>query len=140
MDSNYSILIVDDNPGDQHLIKTFFKKINPAVTIHSVNDGSELLVFFKSRNTTELPRFIITDIKMPDIGGVEVIKFLKKDVILVDIPVYVLTSCTDFKTRVKSMITGASGFYQKPVNASELKNIFREILVQEGLLVRVDAL
>jgi CheY-like chemotaxis protein len=140
MDLKYSILIVDDNPGDQHLIRTFFKKISPHITVNSVNDGNELLHFFKSSPSTEHPRFIITDINMPNLGGVEVIKFLKKDAALVDIPVYVLTSCTDFKTKVRSMITGASGFYEKPVDTRELKNIFQEILTQEGLLVRVESL
>lgn len=137
MDLHYSILVVDDNVNDQHLIKNFFKKINPAVNVHSVNDGAELLGFFRNVSKTELPKFIITDINMPRVGGVEVIKLLKKDKILVDIPVYVLTSCSDFKTRVKSMITGASGFYEKPLIPSELKTIFEEILSEQNLLVTV---
>jgi CheY-like chemotaxis protein len=140
METQYSVLVVDDNPSDQHLIKTFFRKIDPQITVVSVNDGTELLIFFKSASKTEYPRFIITDINMPNLGGVEVIKYLKNDTILVDIPVYVLTSCSDFKTRVRSMITGASGFYEKPMHSGEFKAIFQDILTQEGLLVRVDSL
>ncbi|MGZ3898863.1 MAG: response regulator [Bacteroidia bacterium] len=137
MELHYSILIVDDNAHDQHLIRNFFKKMNPHVNVHSVNDGAELLDFFETVNRAELPRFIITDINMPRVGGVEVIKIMKKDMVLVDIPVYVLTSCADFKTKVKSMITGASGFYEKPLDPSGLKTIFEEILLRENLLVAV---
>lgn len=138
MYTNYSIIIVDDDVNDQNLISIFFKKVNPDITVNVVNNGEELLQYLgKCTKVSGFPKFIITDINMPYVGGIEAIKKVKQDSVFVDIPIYVLTSCADFKTKVKSMILGASGYYQKPFNSSELKSIFEKILEQEGLLVKI---
>ena len=109
----FQILLVEDNQGDVLLIKEAFSQSPLPFILNSVNDGS--LVFdFLNQNST-LPDLILTDINMPETGGIELLGNLKEDDKFSSIPVFMLTSST-LNTEIElARSLGANGFIVKGI-------------------------
>ena len=91
------ILLVEDNPNDAELTLRTLKKHHIANTCFVVTDGEEALDFLFHRGKYEqrdnsTPRVIFLDIKLPKINGLEVLKKIKQDEHLRNIPIVMLTS------------------------------------------------
>src|SRR5690348_4711580 len=95
------ILIVEDNPGDAELAIRALKKQHLANNVIHLLDGAEALDFifgagnYASRNTNHVPRVILLDLKMPKVGGLEVLEKIKSDPRTKAIPVVILTSSAE---------------------------------------------
>lgn len=79
------ILVVDDDPGITLLLKRIITKKGHQIVI--AGNGWEGLKLAQE----ELPDLIFTDVRMPDLGGVELASFLKADPNLQHIPVIILS-------------------------------------------------
>lgn len=84
MKTYYStILVVEDDPNDQLLIKLAFRKIGVTSPVHVVSGGEEAIAYmcgegkYADRQKYAYPTFIMTDLKMP-VDGFAVLDFLKK--------------------------------------------------------------
>ena len=87
------ILLVEDNSGDEELALLAFqvnKVPNPVVV---ARDGQEAIDYLFDQGK-ELPAFILLDLKIPKINGLEVLKRVRADARTKLIPVIVLTSST----------------------------------------------
>ncbi len=79
------VLVVDDDPGITLLLKRIItKKGHQSCSASNGCDGFNLA-------QTELPDLIFTDIRMPDMGGVELVELLKADPFLSHIPIVILS-------------------------------------------------
>src|SRR5213593_980062 len=82
------ILLVEDDPNDVELTLRAFR----------ARDGAEALAFFCGEETHPLrdigvmPRVVLLDLKLPKVGGLEVLRRLKADPRTRSLPVVVLTS------------------------------------------------
>jgi sigma-B regulation protein RsbU (phosphoserine phosphatase) len=109
------ILIADDNKDMIYLIK---KRFDPENYIFiEAYDGEETL----TRVRDEHPDLILLDLKMPRKNGMEVLKEIKEDFELKDIPVIVLTVVSDEKEKIRALEIGANDFLVKPPEAAELR-------------------
>ncbi len=79
------VLVVDDDPGITLLLKRVIAKKGHQILI--AGNGWEGLKLAQA----EIPDMIFTDIRMPDLGGVELAGFLKADPALQHIPVVILS-------------------------------------------------
>jgi two-component system, response regulator len=124
------ILIVEDNAGDAELTIRALKKKNLANNVIHLTDGSEALDFifgegeFSSRNIENAPKIILLDLKMPKVGGLDVLKRLKSDPRTKGIPVIILTSSAEDPDIKKSYELGANSYIVKPV---EFNNFSRTV-------------
>ena len=79
-----SILLVEDNPDDVELNLRALRKHNITNQIVVVKDGAEALDYlfgagsFLGRDASQLPTLILLDLKLPKIGGLEVLKRLRR--------------------------------------------------------------
>src|SRR3990172_9525345 len=95
------ILLVEDNDGHTKLILRAFKEDRLANPVNCVRDGEEALDYLYRRGdyadpkNSPRPDIILLDLKLPKIDGLEVLKTVKEDETLREIPVVVLTSSTD---------------------------------------------
>ncbi|MCB2217801.1 sigma-54-dependent transcriptional regulator [Desulfofustis glycolicus] len=108
-----NILVIDDEPDIRLSLSSFLKRLG-----HSVNcaeNGEEGLKLFHS-NTFEI---VITDIRMPIMGGLELLKQIKR-VERSPIDVIVFTGHGDMDSAVKALQYGAYDYLQKPINVKEL--------------------
>jgi len=118
------ILIVEDDKYLARTLKKLFDKKNLESEI--AFNGKEALTKIK-----ENPDFsiILTDLVMPEMGGMELIENVKNT--HPDIEIIVMTGYGDIKTAVEAMKKGASDFITKPFDKEELLNIINKILKKE---------
>src|SRR5437868_4676223 len=92
------ILLVEDNPDDAELTLRAFRRHHLANRVRVVRDGVEALDFlfgqgaFAARSAADLPRLMLLDLKLPRVGGIEVLRRVRQDRRTLTIPVVVLTS------------------------------------------------
>lgn len=126
-----TILLVEDDPADQKLIKSMMEKQNIAYELSIASCAEEALDFLRSiENHTRAftrPDLIILDLNMPGMGGREFLKHIKTDEGLKQIPVVVLTCSNSEADIVDSYKLQAAGFVTKPAGLDELERVIRKI-------------
>ena len=125
------ILLVEDDPGDQKLVKVSLKKQRLANELHIVDSGEEALDFLYQRGKynggTLRPDLILLDLNMPGMGGKEFLRRIKEDDDLRKIPVVILTTSDSEQDIIDSYRLHASGYVKKPVDLNEFKGVMKEI-------------
>ncbi len=126
-----SILLVEDDPGDQKLIKVSLKNQKIANELHIVGSGEEAMEFLYHRGKYSdgmpFPDLILLDLKMPGMGGKEFLRRIKQDERMKKIPVVILTSSDSEKDILDSYNLQASGYVKKPVELEDFKRVVKEI-------------
>ena len=108
------IMVVDDDPLNVKLMSAMLSTERYA--IESASDGREAIEKIKINP----PDIILLDAVMPHIDGFEVLKILKGDTHLMDIPVVMLTGLDGIDYKIKGLEYGADEFISKPINLREL--------------------
>lgn len=134
------ILLIDDNSDDIHLtaraLTKAFAELGETHEVIVAKDGVEALGAFFGNGpfakgeTGALPKLILLDLKMPKLGGLEVLQCIRFEPRMKDIPVLILTSSRADLDIEDSRTLGADGFLQKPLNVPE----FKEALSRLGLI------
>jgi two-component system, response regulator len=128
------ILLVEDSDADAEMIMRALRKggvVNKLVRVH---DGVEALEFvfregaFGQRSSGQ-PKLILLDLKMPRLGGIEVLRRLKAVDQTKVIPVVMLTSSAEERDIVESYNLGVNSYLVKPVNFTS----FTDVIAQAGL-------
>lgn len=126
-----TILLVEDDPGDQKLIKHSLIDSKMASDLYIVDSGEEALDFLYRRgnygNGTPRPDLILLDLNMPGMGGKECLRQIKRDDRLRVIPVNILTTSDSDKDIMDSYKLHANGYLKKPVDLPEFKEIMKKI-------------
>jgi two-component system response regulator len=120
------VLLVEDNDNDAELTIRAFKKCNITSKLYRVKDGVEALDFiagsgaFEERDSRELPRLILLDLKMPRLNGIDVLRSLKGDERTHAIPVVVMTSSSEPRDLDECYQLGVNGYVAKPIEYAAL--------------------
>ncbi len=126
-----TILLVEDDPGDQKLIKVSLKNQKIANKLYIVGTGEEAMAFLYHRGKysgrVPFPDLILLDLKMPGMGGKEFLRRIKQDERMKKIPVVILTSSDSDKDILDSYKLQASGYIKKPVELEDFKRVVKEI-------------
>lgn len=115
------ILLVEDNPDDEELTLRALRQGNVANEVAVARDGSEALDFLFStgnhagRDPAQMPTVVLLDLKLPKLGGIDVLKRMRADPRTKLIPVVVLTSSSEEEDMVRSYESGANSYVRKPV-------------------------
>lgn len=116
------ILIVEDNPDDLEMTLRALRKAKLANRIEVARDGAEALDYLfaqgphAARRVENGPRFILLDLKLPKIDGLEVLRRVKGDPRTKKIPVVVLTSSKEQPDVLDCYHLGVNSYIVKPVN------------------------
>jgi two-component system response regulator len=116
------ILYIEDNPSDIELTLRALKKHNVANSVQIIKDGEEALEYifatgrYANRDKMEKPKVILLDLKLPKVGGLEILKRLKAEEQTKTIPVVVLTSSREEKDMIESYNYGVNSYVVKPIN------------------------
>jgi CheY-like chemotaxis protein len=98
---NSEIILIEDSESDAEIILRALKKANIMNSVKHIVDGEKALEYFFGKNGDayqgSCPKFILIDMKMPKVNGLEVIKKLKDDEKTKRIPIIVLTSSNENK-------------------------------------------
>ena len=109
------VLAVDDDMINLKLLKSMLKKSGKVKEVIEAKNGSDAIGELKGRDDIDL---ILLDIIMPIMGGIDMLKVVRADDSLRQLPIIVLT--TDETKKVEALECGANGFLMKPIRNEEL--------------------
>ena len=113
-----SVMLVEDNPEDVFFTKRVLKQ-SGIEQITVVGDGQAALVTLEEMAADgRLPNLVLLDINLPVMGGIEMLKVIRADESLRQLPVIVLT--TDETKKGEALECGANGFLMKPVREKDV--------------------
>ncbi len=120
MNSLNPILLVEDSLQDIELRVAALEEIQVANRVIVLHDGAEALTFLRETlqesEGRALPAVILLDIKMPKVSGIDVLKFLKADPQLKELPIVMLTSSREGADIDRCYRLGVNAYVVRPVD------------------------
>lgn len=123
MSAPRKVLVVEDSGATRELLRAALETLG-VVEVHMAVSGFEALKVLP-RHRFEL---IITDINMPDINGLELINFVKKNPHYRDTPLFVVTTEGREQDRDRGLRLGANEYVVKPFAPEQLSALVRQYL------------
>jgi two-component system response regulator len=129
------ILLVEDNDDDVELTLRALRRNRVANRVDVVRDGAEALEYvfatgsYAGRDVRDTPNLVLLDLKLPKVGGLEVLERLRADPRTHRLPVVILTSSNVESDLARSYDLGANSYIRKPVDFTQ----FMEAVNQLGL-------
>ena len=124
------ILIVEDNEGDVGLIEEVFEESKIKNSLHVAEDGEEAVLYLHGEGKfsgSPRPDIIILDLNLPNKDGREVLKQIKEDDNLHNIPVIVLTTSNAEKDILGVYDLHANAYVTKPLDFDQFMKVVGSI-------------
>lgn len=118
-----TILIVDDSVSMRQLIS--FALADAGYDVISASNGKEAL----SKLDSSRVRMVITDLNMPEMDGIELIRRLRSDAASRFIPVVMLTTESQESKKREGRVAGAAGWIVKPFSPGHLLGVVKKFVV-----------
>ena len=125
-DKKIRILLVEDNLVDAAVTRQVLKHNHQTDLILAAN-CKEALALLQSKSRSDLPQLILLDLNLPDISGIELLRRIKKDKSLHEIPVVILTMSNEDQDIQKSYDLGASSYLVKPISDEALMLVIKKL-------------
>lgn len=129
---NPTILVADDNEFDRDLVARAFNHIGVTTPVKFVCGGFEAIRYvlgdgeYSNRTRFGFPSFILTDLKMDEGDGFDVLQFLQRHPQWSVVPIVVLTASIDADDIKRAFLLGASAYHVKP---SSYKALVHQLIV-----------
>ncbi|MGE5853217.1 MAG: sigma-54-dependent transcriptional regulator [Deltaproteobacteria bacterium] len=132
MNANANILVVDDDPDIREVLKDRLESLG--YNVFAGASGVEALELLEKQN----PQIVLMDIEMPEMGGLEALKEIRKRQI--DITVVMITAHGTIERAVEAIRQGAYDFIPKPFEPDHIALIVQRALERERLKRGVEVL
>lgn len=126
------ILVAEDNPNDIELALAAFEESHLINQVDIVHNGIEALDYLFCRGSYSTrenlaPAFVLLDIQMPGLDGIEVLKEIRNSKELKNLPVVMLTSSNIESDVLNCYMLGANGYVVKPINFDDFVKTIKAI-------------
>ena len=127
------ILLVEDNTDDEALTLRALTRNNIGNEVVVARDGEEALEWllaegrYAERNIHDQPALVLLDLKLPKIGGLEVLRRMRENPATRLIPVVILTSSREEDDRLKGYTNGANSYVRKPIDFAHFVEAVRQV-------------
>jgi CheY-like chemotaxis protein len=133
------ILYAEDDPRDSELTLAAFSESKLANEVVVVTDGAQALDYLHGRaayvgRAPGLPAFVLLDLKMPKVDGLEVLRQMKADSVLKVVPVIMLTSSREEGDLIRSYTSGANAYVVKPIDFAAFMRAIKELSMFWGVI------
>ncbi|MBA1433541.1 MAG: response regulator [Epsilonproteobacteria bacterium] len=118
------VLAVDDDIINLKLLKSMLMKSGHVKEVIEAKNGSDAIGELKARDDIDL---ILLDIIIPIMGGIDMLKVVRADDNLRQLPIIVLT--TDETKKSEALEYGANGFLMKPIRNDDLISKMETVIV-----------
>lgn len=118
-----TILVVDDSPTIRRMVRAALGTLN-SVTFAEAGSGLQAIEML----AVQPVHAVVLDLNMPDMHGLDVLKFLRSHARYRQLPVMILTTRGDETSREHALDAGASSYMTKPFSPAELLTSVRELL------------
>ncbi len=129
------ILHAEDEPAHAAIVRKALQLSVANVQLRQVGDGRAALDYLYRRGSYEdpavspKPDLILLDLRMPHVGGLQVLAIIKEDPELQTIPVVVLTTSDGEEDRSQARACGVVGYLTKPVDFDKFVTMIDELCV-----------
>jgi CheY-like chemotaxis protein len=131
------ILIVEDRAVDLDLMKRAFARRRLLNPIEVARDGEEALAYIDRWEAGEqTPVFILLDLRLPKVDGLEVLRRLKNHPTFSAIPVIVLTTSSEDRDIQEAYRLGCNSYIVKPVEFDKFMEVASQVEVYWGAINR----
>ncbi len=116
------VLLIEDNEGDIKLIEEAITDNNLSIDLELLKDGGQTLQYVEEKiegGYVDLPDLIIMDLNLPKVQGKDLLKVFKKDTILKQIPIIILTTSSLSADINECFSSGANAYLIKPIDIIE---------------------
>jgi two-component system, response regulator len=140
MDADKTILLVEDNPDDVELTLMTLRKNHLANEVVVVREGPEALEYlhgtgrYEGRDASVLPVVVMLDLKLPKLGGLEVLNRIRNHDRTKYLPVVILTSSDEEQDLIRSYALGANSYVRKPVDFGQFQQAVQQLTLYWVLL------
>jgi two-component system response regulator len=130
---NQTILLVEDSDDDADLTMMAFESASIVNPVVRARDGVEALDYlfrrgaYQGRNPAGLPVVVLLDLKLPRIGGHEVLKQIRAAPETKHLPVVILTSSDEDRDRLEAYTNHANSYVRKPVDYDQFVLASRQL-------------
>jgi CheY-like chemotaxis protein len=130
---NIVILLVDDSADDVQLIQRALSQAKITNAVSVVRDGEEALAYlngtaqFADRKSFPFPHLVLLDLKMPRMGGLELLQIIRARPEWTSLRVIVLTSSDQVYDLNKAYQLGAASFLMKPNDFLDFATLIRTL-------------
>lgn len=133
MDEEFPILIAEDDENDAIILERALRKVGIENPFRFCRDGTEVIEYlrgvgqYQDRKQFPFPRVLITDLKMPKMGGLEVLKWLHQHTECNVIPKIVFTASKQESDIQEAYKWGANSYLVKPGGYDRLTQMLKMV-------------
>ncbi|MDT0500543.1 MULTISPECIES: chemotaxis response regulator CheY [unclassified Halomonas] len=127
-DKNMSILVVDDFPTMRRIVRSLLRELG-FTNVEEAEDGQDALNKLKSGGF----EFVVSDWNMPNMDGLEMLKQIRADDSLKELPVLMVTAEAKKENIIAAAQAGANGYVVKPFTSATLEEKLNKIFEKLGM-------
>jgi two-component system chemotaxis response regulator CheY len=117
-------LVVEDSPTMRQMLRIALRRI-PGLKVVEAGDGVEAL---RRLDEGVRPDVILTDINMPEMDGLRLVKWLQGNLAWGDVPIVIITTEDNVDDRDRALALGARAYVTKPLRAPDIVATVRAVL------------
>ena len=124
LDSEMTVVIVEDEEQTRRLYKKQLQRLNPSIHTLAASDGFEALLLIGRHN----PRVVLTDLKMPGMDGFRMIAALQGNTYLKHTEIIVISGLTSEEIQDRGGLPAGVTYFEKPVSIEQLSMHIQSLL------------
>ncbi len=117
-----TIMIVEDSATTRSMIRAVLEEFDEVETVEAAS-GFEAIKLLPSQEVD----LVVTDINMPDINGLELINFMRKDERWLNIPIIIISTERSEEDKRRGVALGANAYITKPFDPEDLQGLVKEL-------------
>jgi CheY-like chemotaxis protein len=120
------LLLVEDNPADVVLARFAVEEADLPGELVVVEDGTDALDYLHRAGAfadADRPAVVLLDIRLPRLDGTEVLRQIRAEPDLADLPVVMLTADDDLHSALGDLASSCDGYLIKPIEATRLREV-----------------
>src|SRR5688572_25994399 len=124
------LLLVEDNPADAELTRFALEDAGIDGDLVVVEDGTDALDYLQGAGGyagARRPGLVLLDIRLPRLDGTEVLRHIRADPGLRDLPVVMLTADDDLAGALGDQVDQVDGYLLKPIDADQLRRVLGQL-------------
>jgi type IV pilus assembly protein PilB len=129
--SRLRALLADDDPINRRVARSILEKNG-----FDVAEAADGMAALERLSTDDRFDLMLLDMRMPRLGGVEVLSRMRKSSNLSQIPVIVLTGNTEESTEIQMMEMGAEDYLRKPLDSARFMSRVKAVMRRRGKLIQ----
>src|SRR6476469_9799746 len=126
--SDKFIMMCEDDIDDQEILEEVFMSIDPTFQLRFFNNGKKLVTYLQDVRDGDFPCLIVLDYNMPELNGAEILKNLRTNARLQQIPKIIWSTSNAPAYKSVCLELGASAYLVKPSKITVLEEMVKHML------------